>query len=93
MCMSTRSVLVKKISKNSGLSLSEEDSSTMVDVFFSTIVDYLSRNNRVEIRGFGSFSVRGYVLHKPSSVNKRLSKSSYKKIYFRTSRNFLKEVN
>ena len=52
-----RSELIERLSaENPGLRLSEIDA--IVDSFFDTIVAQLAAGGRVELRGFGSFSVR-----------------------------------
>jgi integration host factor subunit beta len=40
--------------------LSSAQAEKVVDIFFETITDTLSQGDRVEIRGFGSFSVNSY---------------------------------
>jgi integration host factor subunit beta len=40
--------------------LSKAQAEKIVDIFFESITDTLSRGDRVEIRGFGSFSVNSY---------------------------------
>ena len=40
--------------------MSKAQAEKVVDIFFETITDTLSRSDRVEIRGFGSFSVNSY---------------------------------
>ncbi len=40
--------------------LSKTQAEKVVDIFFDTISDTLSKGGRVEIRGFGSFSVNNY---------------------------------
>ena len=53
----TRSELVEKIaSKMPNLTLKEIDS--IVDVVFEKITSALANGDRIEIRGFGAFSVR-----------------------------------
>jgi integration host factor subunit beta len=52
-----RSELVQRIAEeNPGLRLTEVE--TIVDTIFETILDQLERGGRVELRGFGAFSVR-----------------------------------
>lgn len=52
-----RSELVQRLSEeNPQLRASEIE--TIVDTFFSAIVDQLASGGRVELRGFGSFSTR-----------------------------------
>jgi integration host factor subunit beta len=40
--------------------LSRKDAETVTDLFFDMIVETLARGQRVEIRGFGSFTVNHY---------------------------------
>ena len=40
--------------------LSRKESERFVETFFGSISDTLSKNERVEIRGFGSFTVKKY---------------------------------
>ena len=52
-----RSELVQKIaSENSDLRVDEVE--RIVDTFFDSIVEQLAAGGRVELRGFGAFSVR-----------------------------------
>ena len=52
-----RSELVQKIaSENSDLRLEEVE--RIIDTFFNSIVDQLASGGRVELRGFGAFSVK-----------------------------------
>jgi len=48
--------LARKINKTAGVSL--RDASLCIDVIFDAITDAISRGERVELRGFGSFFVR-----------------------------------
>ena len=52
-----KSDLIKKISKNAG-SLDEEDLELTVNIILNLITNSLSNVDRVEIRNFGTFSVR-----------------------------------
>jgi integration host factor subunit beta len=40
--------------------LSRKDAETVTDIFFGTIEEMLAKGERVEIRGFGSFTVNEY---------------------------------
>ena len=40
--------------------LSRKDAEKVVDTFFDTVKETLSKGERVEIRGFGSFTVKNY---------------------------------
>ena len=41
-------------------SLTRKDAEKFVETFFGSISDTLAKNERVEIRGFGSFTVKKY---------------------------------
>jgi integration host factor subunit beta len=54
-------------------SINRKDAETIVQVFFDAISDALNDDGRIEIRGFGSFSVkeyRPYVGRNPKSGEK-----------------------
>jgi integration host factor subunit beta len=53
-----KSDLINALKDQAGLSRKEAE--TVVDTLFGTITDTMAANNRVEIRGFGSFSVKHY---------------------------------
>ena len=53
-----RSDLINEL-KNQTL-LSRKDAEKFVETFFDSISDTLMKNDRVEIRGFGSFTVKKY---------------------------------
>lgn len=53
----TKSELIEKLSDKHEL-LSKKESEAVVNVIFDGISSALARGDRVEIRGFGSFSVR-----------------------------------
>ncbi len=53
-----RSDLINEL-KNETL-LSRKDAEKFVETFFDSISDTLMKNDRVEIRGFGSFTVKKY---------------------------------
>jgi len=42
------------------VNLSRQEAENIVNVFFQSIEDSLGSGGRVEIRGFGSFTVNGY---------------------------------
>jgi integration host factor subunit beta len=42
------------------INLSRQEAENIVNVFFQSIEDSLGDGSRVEIRGFGSFTVNGY---------------------------------
>ncbi len=53
----TKSELIEKLSDGHEL-LNKKDAETVINLIFGGIGDALSEGSRVEIRGFGSFSVR-----------------------------------
>ncbi|MBR1600690.1 MAG: integration host factor subunit beta [Alphaproteobacteria bacterium] len=58
----TRSELVERIAakmNNMTFNLNLKEIDSIVSVFFNKITETLSAGDRVEIRGFGAFSVRG----------------------------------
>ncbi len=76
--MARKSDLVNKISEKLDY-LSKEDISDSIDLVFNYLTDELVKQNRIEIRGFGSFSIR-----ERKSPN---SESIYKTIYYRMPKN------
>ena len=52
-----KSDLIIKIT-NSNSSIYQKDAAKIVNVFFNTIAEALSKNERVELRGFGVFDVK-----------------------------------
>jgi integration host factor subunit beta len=50
-----RSELIQRLTEQDP-DLTHKDATRVVDVIFGEIIDALSRGDRVEIRGFGSFS-------------------------------------
>lgn len=53
-----KSELIKQMAEENSLSL--EEATVFVNHFFDTIKDALKSNDRVEIRGFGSFKLKNY---------------------------------
>ena len=53
-----KSDLVESLASRADITLARAEE--IVDIFFSSIIDALCRGERVEIRGFGAFSVREY---------------------------------
>ncbi len=50
--------LIKKFAHQQSISI--EEASLIVNIFFDTIKDALKQEQRVEIRGFGSFKIKHY---------------------------------
>ena len=53
-----KSDLVESLASRADITLARAEE--IVNIFFTSIVDALCRDERVEIRGFGAFSVRKY---------------------------------
>ena len=53
-----KSELIEKISDRAGITLFKAEE--MIDLFFNSICQSLCEGGRVEIRGFGAFSVKDY---------------------------------
>jgi integration host factor beta subunit len=53
----TKSELIEKLSTKSGI-LNRKDSEMVVNLVFDSISEALRQGDKVEIRGFGSFTVR-----------------------------------
>ena len=53
-----KSELIEKISERSGITLFKAEE--LVDLFFNSMSQTLCEGGRVEIRGFGAFSVKDY---------------------------------
>ncbi len=53
-----RSELVENIAQKAGISYQLADD--VAETFFQTVTEALAEGNRVEIRGFGAFSVKNY---------------------------------
>lgn len=61
--MITKEILAKELSK-SRLSLSHRTAALCIDTLLDTISEALSKGERIELRGFGSFCVKTSVVHK-----------------------------
>ncbi len=53
-----RSDLINRLKEHTDLS--KKDAEVIINTFFDTISQILSEGDRVEIRGFGSFTVKNY---------------------------------
>ena len=55
----TKFQLIQRIMERSN-SLSQQDAKTIVNTVFTAMTNALARGERIEIRGFGNFTVRTY---------------------------------
>ncbi len=86
--MATKSNIITKVAKRHPL-LDRIVIAAIVNRFFEILSSTLERHNRVEIRGFGSFSIRSYNLKETSHLMlQKFAKSQYFKTYFRSSKNY-----
>ena len=53
-----KSQLIERIAKEEGITI--KNAANVVNVVFDSMADSLAKGDRVEIRGFGSFKVKGY---------------------------------
>lgn len=53
-----KSQLIERIAKDEGVTI--KNAANVVNVVFDSMADSLAKGDRVEIRGFGSFKVKGY---------------------------------
>ena len=57
-----KSELIENLAERADITLAKAEE--VVDLFFGTIIDTLCTGDRVEIRGFGAFTVRIYKSYK-----------------------------
>ena len=53
-----KSDLIEALSQEMGLPVNKAEK--VVNIFFNSMADSLAKGDRVEIRGFGSFKIKGY---------------------------------
>ena len=77
-------IINKSITLSCGRGIPLRDASACVDSVFDTLAEALSRGERVELRGFGSFFVRDIKQKKyPSSLKGDHVVPAHRKIVFR----------
>lgn len=54
----TRSELIDRFAKNADIS--RQRAAVIVDGFFEALIEAMASGDRIELRSFGNFSVRGY---------------------------------
>lgn len=57
-----KSELIECLAERADITLAKAEE--IVDLFFNTVIEALCRGDRVEIRGFGAFTVREYKSYK-----------------------------
>ena len=75
--------------------LSEKAAAGIVDIIFEGFTKALQKGDRIEIRGFGTFSVREYSAHagRNPKTDKKIKVAAKKLPYFRPGRELRMKVN
>jgi DNA-binding protein HU-beta len=80
--MVNKAALMRKIAKATNFSL--RDSSAVIDVLFEAISDAISKGEKIELRGFGTFFIRQISPKKyPSSLSGEKVIPAHGRIVFR----------
>ncbi|MDR2831896.1 MAG: HU family DNA-binding protein [Rickettsiales bacterium] len=91
--MATKSNIITKVAKRHPF-LDKMVIAAIVDRFFEILSNTLKHHNRVEIRGFCSFSIRSYNLKEVSHLMlQKFTKDQYFKTYFRSSKKLSNLIN
>ncbi|MGL9725996.1 MAG: HU family DNA-binding protein [Wolbachia sp.] len=91
--MATRSDIIAGIAKRNPF-LDKIAIAAVIDNFFEVLSSALKYHNRVEIRGFGSLSIRSYKLKETSYlILQKATKHQYFKTYFRSSKKLSDLIN
>ena len=75
--------------------LSEKAAADIVDIIFDGFTKALQKGDRIEIRGFGTFSVRKYSAHsgRNPKTGKKIKVAAKKLPYFKTGRELRMKIN
>ncbi len=89
-----RSELVDELAKEYP-HLYHRDIEKVVDVFYSSIADALANGQRVELRGFGVFSIkeRGPRIARNPKNGDRVAVSSRKTVYYKPGKELKERIN
>lgn len=89
-----RSELVDELAKEYP-HLYHRDIEKVVDVFYSSIADALANGQRVELRGFGAFSIkeRGPRIARNPKNGDRVAVSSKKNVYYKPGKELKERIN
>jgi integration host factor subunit beta len=91
--VATKSDVLVKVTKKQPY-LDKMVVATIINMFFEMLSSALKFHNRIEIRGFGSFSIRSYNLKKGSHLmTQKFTKNQYFKVYFRSSQGLSNLIN
>lgn len=89
--MATKSDIIKKIVEKYSF-VDKVLVIAVVDKFFTMLSETLKNHDRIEFRGFASFSIRSYSIVN-RSISSKLKKNKYFKVYFRSSQSLSNLVN
>jgi integration host factor subunit beta len=75
--------------------LSRKDAEKVVDTFFGTLKETLSKGERVEIRGFGSFTIKHYkpYLGRNPKTGEQIQVTSKKLPFFKVGKELKESVD
>jgi integration host factor subunit beta len=88
-----RSDLVNKLKDKAALS--KKDAAEVVDTFFDEITEALVKGDRVEIRSFGSFTVKNYkpYVGRNPKTGEQINVSSKRLPFFKVGKELKEKVN
>ncbi|MDD1450841.1 integration host factor subunit beta [Sphingomonas sp. H160509] len=90
----TKTDLIQRIAQQHP-DLKEADCRRLIDAFFNAMIDQLSQDGTIELRGFGSFAIKRY--HERIVRNPRTGattgKSDIFSVRFRTGRSLVALIN
>lgn len=91
--MSTRQELINCVAAKNN-NLSKLDMSETIELIFDYIIEELVKGNRVEIRGFGSFSIKSRAISSSSALPQVSAKArtKVKTLYYRMSENLFGKI-
>ncbi len=91
----TKSELIKLLTKKNTKNLFLKDVTTLVDTIFDEISVALSRGDRIELRGFGSFSVRKRKarMARNPKTNEVVQLDERQAVYFRAGKELRERLN
>ena len=88
-----RSDVVNKLKDKADIS--KKDAAEVVDTFFDNITETLAKGERVEIRGFGSFTVKDYkpYVGRNPKTGEQINVSSKKLPFFKVGKELKEKVD
>ncbi len=89
----TKSQLIEKLAAGAGISKTRAEA--IVNAFVDAVIDAMLRGAKIEIRGFGSFSVRQYGSYtgRNPKTNEPVRVRSKKLPFFRVGRGLKERIN